>query len=396
MLGLEIYLDNNATTAPLPAVRAAMLETLGPHFGNPSSTHTAGDRARDELHRARCHVARHLAAAPEQLTFTSCGTEANNLALHSAMARARSPYLRLVTTNAEHSSIKKMAEHLRDKKDAEVVPVPVDRKGLVNVEHVKRWAVPGTALVSVHWVNNETGVIQPIEQIAELCAARGVPLHVDACQALGKLPINLADLPIDLVTVTAHKIHGPQGAAALYARDPDWLVPLFYGGPQENDRRPGTENVPGIVGFGAAAEIRARQFDAVVHHLTRLRDQFEDRVRELVPDVTINGDTNRRACNTTNLCFHGLDGQALVARLDQQGVRCSQSSACTNQRPEPSYVLRAMGLSEEDAYASIRFSFGVTNTEAEVETAALLLQQLCGSLRAFASNLHNPYHANRS
>ena len=239
-------------------------------------------------------------------------------------------------------------------------------------------------------------MIQPVEQIAQLCRSRGIPFHTDACQAVGKLPIDLQQVPVDLLTLTAHKIHGPQGVGAVYARDPSWLVPMLHGGSQEYGLRAGTENLPGIVGLGVAAAVRRQQFEAVVLRLSRLRDQFEQCVLELVPGVTINGNIERRVCNTTNLCFHGVDGQALVARLDQEGIRCSQSSACTNRRPEPSYVLRAMGLSEEDAYASIRFSFGVFNTDQEVEAAAVVIRNLLSQLRHFATHIHNPYHSART
>lgn len=239
-------------------------------------------------------------------------------------------------------------------------------------------------------------MIQPIEQIGEICRARGVPFHTDAAQAVGKLPMRVADLPIDLLTLTAHKLHGPQGVGALWARNPKWLTPQFFGGPQENGLRAGTENMPGIAGFGKAAELRLQNLSAVIDKLRQLRDGFEQRVRTLVPDVYINGDHNNRICNTTNLRFSRVDGQALVARLDQEGIRCSQSSACTNQRPEPSYVLRAMGLLEEEAYSSVRFSFGMDNTEEEAEIAAQAIQDICRQLRGFSNRISNPYQVART
>ena len=391
----ETYLDNNATTKPLEEVCDAMVGALGDGFGNPSSSHAAGDRGRDHLRNSRDHLGQLLGAAPDDIFFTSSGTEANNMVLLSAVAQARSQHCRIVTTSIEHSSVLRMVEHLQDQ-GADVVVVPVDRDGLVDLDRLDRKITSATSLVSVQWVNNETGVIQPIERIGEMCQARDVPFHTDACQAAGKLLLNVAQKPIDLLTLTAHKIHGPQGVGAVYARNPGWLVPVFHGGPQENDLRPGTENLPGIVGFGKAAELRVQHFDAVIEKLGRLRDQFEQRVRQFVPDVTVNGDSELRVCNATNLCFHGVDGQALVARLDQAGIRCSQSSACTNQRPEPSYVLRAMGLSEEEAYSSVRFSFGVFNTEKEVETAAIAIRDICAQLRDFAAQIHNPYHLART
>jgi len=391
----EIYLDNNATTKPLEEVCDAIVGALGDGFGNPSSSHVAGDRGRDELHNSRRSVGQLLGAVEDGIVFTGSGTEANNMVLLSAAARTRSQTCRIVTTSVEHSSVLKIVEHLQDQ-GVDIAIIPVDREGLVELDRLDREITPETSLVSVQWVNNETGIIQPIERIGEMCRSRNVRFHTDACQAAGKLLIDVANKPIDLLTLTAHKLHGPQGVGAVYARDPSWLVPMFHGGPQEKDLRAGTENLPGIVGFGKASKVRVKRFGAVVKMLCRLRDQFEMLVRRLVPDVTINGDPRQRVCNTTNLCFHGVDGQALVARLDQEGIRCSQSSACTNQRPEPSYVLRAMGLPEVEAYSSVRFSFGVHNTEEEIEPAVTTIQDICVRLRGFAAQIHNPYHAART
>lgn len=391
----EIYLDNNATTRPLEKVCDAVVCVLRDGFGNPSSSHVAGDRGRDRLRESRHLVGQLVGADADHIVFTSSGTEANNMVLQSAANRARSASCRIVTTGIEHSSVLMMVEHLQAQ-SVEVVIVPVGQTGFVDLDRIIAEITPETTLVSVQWVNNETGVIQPIEPIGEICRSRGVPFHTDACQAVGKLPMHTDQMPIDLLTLTAHKIHGPQGVGAVYARDPEWLVPVFHGGPQENELRAGTENLPGIVGFGSAAEARVRRFEAVIGRVARLRDQFEERVLTLVPDVTVNGDSLNRVCNTTNLFFHGVDGQALVARLDQEGIRCSQSSACTNQRPEPSYVLRAMGLSEEDAYSSVRFSFGVFNREEEIETTAVAIRDICAKLRDFAAQMHNPYQVART
>ena len=393
MVSQEIYLDNNATNRPLEEVCDAMVGVLRDGFGNPSSSHAAGDRGRDYLRNSRHFVAELVGADADRIVFTSSGTEANNMVLLSAVTRACSHRCRVVTTDTEHSSILKMVEHLQAQ-GVEVVMVPVGRKGLVDLDRLNSEITPETSLVSVQWVNNETGVIQPIESIGEICRSRSVPFHTDACQAVGKLSMHTDRMPIDLMTLTAHKFHGPQGVGAVYARDPGWLVPVFHGGPQENELRAGTENLPGIVGFGKAAETRALHFEAIVSKLARLRDQLQELVLRLVPDVTVNGDSLDRVCNTTNLFFHNVDGQALVARLDQKGIRCSQSSACTNQRPEPSYVLRAMGLSEEEAYSSVRFSFSGFNTEEEI--VAVAIRDICVKLRGFAAQMHNPYQVART
>lgn len=385
----EIYLDNNATTKPLAEVVSAMVDVLGAGFGNPSSAHAAGERARDVLRVARCRVARLLGGDPNRIVFTSSGTEANNMALRAGAPRGSAREHRIVTTGAEHSSILKVVDHFRWL-GADVVAVPISRDGIVDLDRLATEITPETTLVSVQWVNSETGVIQPIRTIGELCRSRGVRFHTDACQAVGKMALGVAEMPVDLLTATAHKLHGPLGTGALYVVDPALVEPLLHGGPQEDNLRAGTENLPGISGFGKAAEARLQQFDTAVEKLGRLRDLFEERVRDFVPDVSVNGDPSRRVCNTTNLCFHGVDGQALVARLDQEGIRCSQSSACTSQRPEPSYVLRGMGLSEEEAYSSVRFGFGVFNTEQDVEAAAVALRDLCSELRIFAGQLHEP------
>ena len=364
----EIYLDNNATTRALPQVREAVLEVLADGFGNPASAHGAGGRARARLRSAREAVAALIGASlPERVIFTSGGTEANNLALLSSFATGKVPS-RLITTMIEHSSVLEVASFL-EQRGVEVVRLPVDASGLLSLDHLDSAIVPGDSLVSVQWVNNETGVIQPIQKISCLCRQRDVSLHTDAAQAVGKVPIDVADMPVDALSLTGHKLHAPAGVGALYCREPGRFLPRFFGGPQEGGLRPGTENLPGIVGLGVAAEFRRRCFDGVIRRMAALRDALERALLERLPGVEINGAPEQRVANTTNLHFRGIDGQALVARLDQLGIRCSQSSACTNQRPEPSYVLQAMGLSEDEAYASVRFSVSEETTEAEIERA---------------------------
>ena len=322
-------------------------------------------------------------AEADQIVFMGSGTEANNTVFYSVVQRAPTgKRVRIVTTTVEHSSIVKMCDYL-SARGVEVVSVPVDRCGQLVWKALDEAVTPDTDLVSVQWVNNETGAILPVERIARLCHSRGVLFHTDAAQAVGKLPISVTELPVDFLTFTAHKFHGPQGIGALYLRSSKELLPLLWGGSQEGGLRPGTENVPGIIGLGTAAQLRLAQLEDVQGLMASLRDHFEQSVIDRVPDVEVNGDPDMRVCNTTNLLFRDVDGQALVARLDQKGVRCSQSSACTNQRPEPSYVLRAMGLSESEAYASIRFSFSEFNTVEDVDDAVAHLARLCEQLRRF-------------
>lgn len=378
----EIYLDNNATTRPLPEVRDAMLHALGQRFGNPSSAHAAGERARAALRAARASLAALIRTDPSTLVFTSGATEANNMVIASAAARRRGVPARIVTTVVEHPSILNALVSCGDA-GAEIAVLPVRADGRVELETLEHALTPATTLVSVQWANSETGVIQPVRDIGQLCRQRGIPFHTDAAQAVGKVPIDVAALPVDFLSLSAHKFHGPTGAGALYVREAARIAPLLHGGPQEHGLRPGTENVPGIVGLGIAAALRRSRFADVERRLRTLRDRFESLILDSVPDVSVNGGEAGRLGNTTNLRFADVDGQALVARLDQHGVRCSQSTACTNRRPEPSSVLRAMGLSEEEAYASIRFSVGEWNTMEDIEEAARLIAELCGQLRAF-------------
>ena len=377
----EIYLDNNGTTKPLAEVRKEMLKVLGKEFGNPSSIHSSGDRAREYLHKARNNLSLLIGGEPEGLIFTSGGTESNNMVLLSLMDKFNGGK-RIITTDIEHSSVKRCCEYLVEK-GFEVISVPVNQKGIIEIDSLKGYLTSETALVSVQLVNNETGVIQPVEMVGNMCHERGIPFHSDIAQAVGKMEINAMNLPVDFITFTAHKFHGPQGVGAIYAKEPRWLVPLFHGGDQESKRRAGTENVPGIVGMGKAAELRFNHLRTCQRKLERMRDMFEDLILHVVPDTEINGDLTHRICNTSNLLFRNVDGQALVAQLDHQGIRCSQSSACTSNRPEPSYVLTAMGLTEEEAYSSVRFSFSILNTEKEVRSAAKLIAGTYKRLRRF-------------
>lgn len=389
----EIYLDNNATTQPLPEVCKEVLRVLESRAGNPSSDHAAGKRAREIVEVARNAVARLIGAVESRVVFTSGATEANNMVIASAIRRTRNA--RIVTTAVEHSSILGACEHFA-RAGGEIVLVPVQSNGQIELDALERALNAPTALVSVQWANSETGVIQPIENIGQICQRRGVLFHSDAAQAVGKLLIDISDIPVDLLSFSAHKFHGPAGAGSVYIRETALVEPLLYGGPQENRVRAGTENVLGIAGFGVAAAIRQLRFTDVETHLGALRDRFEHLIRKSVPDVVINGGDAARLYNTTNLRFIGVDGQALVARLDQLNIRCSQSSACTNQRPEPSYVLRAMGLSEQDAYSSVRFSFGVDNTAEEIDIATEIIREICQQLRNFSSRIHNPYQLART
>ena len=377
----RVYLDNNASAPPLPEVLEATIRAMTSDFGNPSSAHSIGDRARDLVERSRQEIASLVGADSHQVTFTSGGTEANNLAIVSALSG--STRARIVTSPIEHSSVLKHCQYL-ESIGHEITWLGVDDNGQVDTAELEDQLSKPSDLVTLQWVNNETGVIQPIQEVAEICRRHAVLFHCDAAQAVGKLPIDLESIPINLISFTAHKIHGPQGVGALCQRQSTVaLRPMLYGGEQEEGRRPGTENLAGIAGFGEAARIRRMRLGDWAANVASLRDQFVHKLCQLLADVVVNGCGAPRVCNTANVRFAGIDGHALLARLDQCGIVCSQSSACTNRRPEPSYVLRAMGLSEDEAYASVRFSFSELNTIADVNYAVEEIAAVVKQLRQF-------------
>ncbi len=374
----EIYLDNNATTKPLPEVIRAVVEAMGEGFGNPSSDHCGGERARARMKLARSRVCGLLGCAPEEIIFTSSGTESNNLVFYSASRKRKNT--RIVTTQVEHSSVKKMCSFLQ-LNGVRIEALRVNSEGMLDISELEDALSERTDLVSVQWVNNETGVIQDIKRISELCREKGVSFHTDAAQAVGKLKFSLSNTDVDFLSFTAHKISGPQGAGVLYVKDKLFLNPFLFGGFQEEGFRPGTENLPGIAGLGIACEVRRRDFIRAETRMRELRDLFEKTVIESVPRTSVNASGSARVCNTTNIRFDGIDGRELISMLDEQGIRCSQSSACTNFELAPSYVLLAMGFDEQLAYSSIRFSFCPENTTEQVKTAVDIIRRNCELLR---------------
>ncbi|MCY3759702.1 MAG: cysteine desulfurase family protein, partial [Gemmatimonadetes bacterium] len=377
--GIELLSLSEEHGSLATEVRAAVLNAMGEAFGNPSSSHAAGDRSREQLSDARSSLASLLGCEPTSVVFTSGATEANNTLIRSFSG----PGKRIVSTAVEHSSVLAALERAEGE-GTKVVLLPVGRSGLVDPEDLREAIAGETALVSIQWVNSETGVVQPVEDFGRICSEAGVPFHTDAAQAIGKLPVNLRELPVDFASIAGHKFHSPPGTGVLYLRGSGDLRGLLDGGDQESGLRAGTENVPGIAGMGCAAGIRAGSLLETITRLDKLRDLFESEVMDRCAGVSLNGGRATRVCNTTNLLLDGVDGQALVARLDQRGIRCSQSSACTNHRPEPSHVLRAMGLSEEEAYASVRFSLSVLNSEEEVVAAATAVAEVVEQVRAFS------------
>ena len=368
--GAMIYLDNNATTFLIPAVRDRIGSLIAARLGNPSSPHRLGHEARALLEKARDHVAAALGTRSECLLFVASGSEANAMAVAAAQT-CGDDRDEIIVSTVEHSSVAANAA-LLGRRGYVVREVPVAGSGRIDLDQLATMVTARTALVSVQSANNETGVVQPVEEVAEITHRVGALYHCDAAQALGKIPIVVDGRHApDLLSVTAHKINGPTGCGALYARHPSLLQPLVGGGDQEQGLRGGTENLLGAVGFGAAAAERMRDMTAVTALLTTCRDSFERTILAAEPQVTGNGDRRHRVGNTSNLRFPDIDGTMLIAALDDRDLYCSQGSACTTARPTPSHVLTAMGFSEADAYASLRFSFGVLNTQEEAERAAL-------------------------
>jgi len=371
-----IYLDNNATTPIDPRVREVMLAFLGENFGNPSSAHAAGRAAWAALGQARKQVASLLGAPDESVVFTSGGTESINTAIRGALA-AQPGKRHLVTSAVEHSATKNLCDQLV-REGCEVTWLPVDAGGCIDLDAYRTSLRPDTALVTLVWANNETGVIFPIADMARLADERQIVFHADAVQAAGKLPVDLSTVPVHLLSISAHKFHGPKGAGALFVRAGMGLPSLLLGGAQENGRRAGTENMPGIVGLGAAAELAQAAMVSQMSRVAGLRDSFEAGVRRLFPEALFHGNPAQRLPNASNFALPGMAAADLLAGLDRLGVACSVGSACASGSPHASHVLRAMGIGDEEAKSSLRFSFSRMSTG---EEAAAALEALGAAAR---------------
>lgn len=389
--GDSIYLDNNASTLLLPEVSAYLSRLIIEPLANPSSPHSWGTRARALIEEARTQVADALGAISEQIYLLSSGSEANNMALAAALKRL--PVRQeIVISTVEHSSILSAAQLLAQR-GMRIIELGVDQDGLINLAELSDVVSERTALVSIQFVNNETGVIQPVQQACEIAHNKGALFHSDVAQAFGKMPLDVDASGFDLATVTAHKINGPQGCGALYARSRKYLAPVIGGGDQEHGLRGGTENVLGIAAFGLAADIRHKSLNDSITLMNTCRDRFESTILDQLVSVAINGVRAQRVCNTTNLRFREIDGRMLVADLDRRGIFCSQNSACSSQSPRPSHVLRAMGLDDSEAYESVRFSFGIMNTEAEADKAASIVVESFAELRNRLRQIHSSHGA---
>jgi cysteine desulfurase len=389
---MHIYLDYNSTTPVDRAVLDAMLPYFADNFGNASSIHSSGQRGRSAVDAARDSVAALIAAKTAEIVFTSGGTEADNLALFGSVAASNHSRKHIITTAIEHHAVLNAAQAL-EKQGIDVTYVPVGASGIVDPQDVRRALRPETILISVMHANNELGTIQPIEEIGRIAAEADVYFHCDAVQSAGKLPLDVNRLGVDLLSISAHKIYGPKGVGALYVRAGTPLEPQFHGGHHERDRRPGTENVPGIVGFGKAAELARMRLTTDSARIESLRDRLEEMLVSSLASVRVNGDRSRRVPNTTNLAFTAAGGEALVIALDLRGVACSTGAACSSGAVEPSHVLLAIGLSPDEARSSLRFSLGRTTTAAEIDRAADIIPPAVERLRALSPRSESAMHA---
>ena len=374
---MRVYLDNNATTPVLPEVFEAMRPYLLEQYGNASSIHHHGQEARAAVERAREAVAKLLGGSVSEIVFTSGGTEADNLAIFGTVSSGD----HVITSRVEHHAVLHACDRLEEL-GCSVTRLPVDASGLVNPDECRRALQPNTKLISVMMANNETGVLQPVAEIGKIAAEAEVYFHVDAVQAAAKVPIDVDVMGCDLMSISGHKIHAPKGVGALYVRKGTKLQPVLYGGSHERSRRAGTENVPGIVALGKAAEIAAAGLaSGVVENIARMRDRFEQTILNHTEAAGVNGAGVRRVPNTSNIYFDSIEGEALVVALDLKGVSVSGGAACSSGATEPSHVLSAMGLAPDRARASIRFSMGKQNTAAEIEYALAVISESVARLR---------------
>ena len=381
----RFYFDHNATTPVAPEVLETLASCLGEVYGNPSSIHHFGQSAKQRMEAARRQLASLIGCQPSSLVFTSGGTEADNMAVLGVVRAASGAARHAIVSAVEHPAVLGPCEQL-EREGVAVTRLRVSPDCLVDPEDVRRALRPETVLVSIMHANNELGTIQPIAEIARVTRAAGVTLHVDGVQAVGKIPVDVEALGVDLYSMSAHKLYSPKGVGALYVRKGTAIAPVAYGGHHERDRRPGTENVPGIAAFGAAAELAARTLAAESERLAALRDRLENAILERIPRAGVNGSRSRRTPNTANLHFDGIDGEALVIALDLLGFAASTGAACSSGAIAPSHVLVNMGLSAERARASMRFSLGRSNTAEQVDALVDALVGAVEHLRRIAGH----------
>jgi cysteine desulfurase len=374
-----IYLDNNATTRIAPEVLEEMTPYLTNFYGNPSSMHTFGGQLHRKIEEAREKVAHLLNADPSEIIFTSCGTESDNTAIMSAVeTQPRKKHI--ITTRVEHPAVLNFCQHL-GRKGYRITYLPVNRQGRLDLDALFKAADEDTALVTIMYANNETGVIFPIHEIGEKLREMGILFHTDAVQAVGKLQVDMKKLPVDMLSLSGHKLHAPKGVGALYIRKGTRFSPFIIGGHQEKGRRAGTENVASIIGLGKACELSNTHHREESFHLKALCEKLENVLVRLCPDARVNGDIGNRLPNTTNLSFEYVEGEAILLRLNEHGICASSGSACSSGSLEPSHVLRAMGIPFTAVHGSIRFSLSRYNTEKEIDRVIEIMPGIISELR---------------
>ena len=374
------YFDHNATTPVAPEVLETVVSCLGQVYGNASSIHHFGQGAKQRLEAARRQLAALINAAPQEIVFTSGGTEADNMAILGVVRAAPDVRKHVITCAIEHPAVLTTCKQLAAE-GVDITALHVPSSGVVNSDDVRRALRPETVLISIMHANNELGTLQPIAEIAQIAREAAVPLHVDGVQALGRIPVDVQALGVDLYSMSGHKLYAPKGAGALYVRRGTRLAPISFGGHHERDRRPGTENVPGIAAFGAAAELAGSRLTEDGERLSALRDRLENAVLDRVHGAGINGSRFNRTPNTSNLYFDGIDGEAMVIALDLRGFAVSTGAACSSGALTPSHVLKAIGLSDDRARASMRFSLGRVNTVEQVDALVEAIQASVAHLR---------------
>ncbi|HOJ70270.1 MAG TPA: cysteine desulfurase NifS [Syntrophorhabdaceae bacterium] len=374
-----IYLDNNATTMVAPEVLEEMLPYFRDLYGNPSSIHTFGGQVAKKIAEAREKAASLLGAEPDEIVFTSCGTESDNAAILSALS-VNPGKNHIVTSRVEHPAVKVLCERLAAK-GYRVTELPVDSDGMIDMDAYRRFLTPDTAVVSIMWANNETGVIFPVEEMASIAKERGIMFHTDAVQAAGKIPINMKNNEIDMLSISGHKLHAQKGIGILYIRKGTSFSPFLIGGHQEKGRRGGTENVPGIIGLGKACELAYLNLERENNYVKSLRDRLENALLKKIPRCKVNGHRQNRLPNTTNMSFESVEGESILLLLDQYGICASSGSACTSGSIQPSHVLRAMGVPYTMIHGSVRFSLSIYNTEEEIDFVIDVMPKIIERLR---------------
>ncbi len=379
----KIYMDHNATTPVHPEVVDAMIPFLREEWGNPSSIHWAGRSPRKAIEDAREKVADILKAEPSEMIFTSCGSEGNNFAIKGVLETKKGKGNHIITSKVEHPSVLGTCKYL-SKVGYDVTFLDVDSDGMLDLNQLKDAITPETVLITIMFGNNETGVIFPIKEIGEIAREQKVTFHTDAVQGVGKVPIDVKDLNVDILTLSGHKLYAPKGVGAVYVKKGVRVQPLLHGGHQERNRRAGTEDVAGIVALGKACEITTRDMELETEHLLKLRSKLEKGLMERIPYLKVNGHPERRIPNTSNIGFDYVEGESILLNLDMKGVAASSGSACTSGTLEPSHVLVAMGISLEKSHGSVRFSLGRGNTEEDVDYVLEIMPPLVERLRSMS------------